>query len=222
MRAGRGRQVGHAPRVPNRVRRLEVDEVGDRLEDILELLVRDHRRERRFGRDHGVPVASPRRGRRTGPAPAAQKSSTSAGSNSLPLRVPRGRDGRLDAVGAVEDLDHVGEVDQPRREQDLLALEPERGVLAVPALEGLLAGWRARRRRDRAAPPARRWPGSGSPACSRPRGAPPRGRPRRAGCAPAATCPTRGGRRSSRGRRRLMAKPSALSAMSSPNHLACS
>ena len=50
---------------------------------------------------------------------------------------PGDRDGGVHSVGPLEDHRHVGQVHQPGREQDLLALYPGRFALAVPALERL-------------------------------------------------------------------------------------
>ena len=65
-------------------------------------------------------------------------SSASSGSNCVPARASRDRDGGLDPVSPMEDLDHVGEVHEPRGDEDLVALQPLGHAAAVPALEGLL------------------------------------------------------------------------------------
>ena len=83
---GRGGQLGDGPGVAERERRLEIDVVGDGQQRRIELLVREHDGQRRFGVDdrrprlHGVEVTEDRRRRRR------RGSSASAGSNCVPAR----------------------------------------------------------------------------------------------------------------------------------------
>ena len=55
LRARCGSEVGDGSGVSEAVRRLQVDEVRDRQERGVELLLRETHRERRLGIDHGVP-----------------------------------------------------------------------------------------------------------------------------------------------------------------------
>ena len=128
------------------------------------------------------PRCRPRPARRRSCRPRRRTRSTSAGSNWVPRRSPGHLDRRVDPPRAVEDLDHVGQVDQPRGEQDLLAPGAP-APPAVPALEGLLDACRAPAGRGRAAPSGRRRPASGCPASPRRPGGP---RPKNAGARAAA------------------------------------
>ena len=119
------------------VRRLEVGEVGDGLESVLELLLGDDGLERRLGSQHGVPAGRSievAEEHRRLVAEDVHQRGIELGAGSF----PRHRDGGVDAIGAVVDLDHVGQRHEARREQDLVLLQAERRVLAVPSLEGLL------------------------------------------------------------------------------------
>ena len=120
-----------------RPRRLQVGEVGDRLQRGLELLVGEHDPERRLRFDHRRPgrhrvdVAEQRR--RLGAEDVHQRR-VELGAAAL----PSDRDRRVHASAAVVDLDDVCEVHQPRGHEDLAALGLRRHPLAVPALERLV------------------------------------------------------------------------------------
>ena len=188
---------------------------------------RQRRAERRLGRDHRVPASSPSRARRTAPSAVGAEAGRPAPGRTG-CRCALGHlDGGVDARRPVEDLDDVGEVHQPRRQQDLLApgagrarpcrpsarrsahavadasAEPEtfhQRVGGPPVvLEHLVHGRGARRRGSRRrAAPAR-------PAASRRRGG---GAANAAALRPAVP--------------RSIPRMSCLTAWSSPNHLACS
>ena len=133
---GFGGEVGDAPRVSHQVRGLEVGEVGDRLEGVLELLLGDDGLERRLGSQHGVPAGRSievAEEHRRLVAEDVHQRGVELGAGSI----PRHRDGGVDAIGAVVDLDHVGQRHEARREQDLVLLQAEGRVLPVPSLEGL-------------------------------------------------------------------------------------
>ena len=115
-----GGELGDGARVAERVRRLQVDEVRDRQQRRVELLVGERDRERRLGVDHGVPGADrvevgeqlgrlgvdevaerrDRTGRRARSRASARAASTppmrcATSTNSAELREPRGDRDRL-------------------------------------------------------------------------------------------------------------------------------
>jgi hypothetical protein len=119
------------------VGRLHVGEVGDRLQRGPELRVGQPHLQRWLRRDDGVPAA--------GLVEAHEQRRRLGGEDVDHLRVelrpaplPGDRDRRVGPAGAVEDLDHVGQRDQPGAEEDLLPPRSLGHALTVPALEGLL------------------------------------------------------------------------------------
>ena len=170
VRAERARQADHdqarAIGVPVGPRRLGVDHARERVGDPVQLRVVGASAAGPSG-SHGADVAvvraSPRTPRRRGSVPSA---STSAGSNQPPRRLRATRQAALDAARGVEDLDRLGEAEDPPEQRDLLAAQPARLAAAVPVLveradrlggRGLEAEHAARsRRRGRSAPASAR------------------------------------------------------------------
>ena len=130
------RQLGDATRVSKRVRRFQIDKVSDRLQCRVELVVRHEHGQPRFIRDHRIPrcnriqlVEQPRRHRAEG-----------IDQRRVELRaasLARHRDRRGQSAGPMAELHDVGEIDDPRRDHDLLGPRAGRRPFAVPALEGL-------------------------------------------------------------------------------------
>jgi hypothetical protein len=133
---GLGGQVGDASRVPRRVRRLQVGEVGDRLERRVELLLGEVDLQRRLRFDHRVPA---RRGveRLEQLYGVVAKVLDERGIELPPAALARDVERSVDTSEAVEDLDDVGEGDEADGECDLLTRELGR-ALSVPALERVL------------------------------------------------------------------------------------
>ena len=133
---GREREVRHAARMADRPGRLQVGEVGDRLESGVELRVGEHDLERRLRIDHRRPagqlVEAAEQLRRAG-TERLHQARVELGAAAL----PGDRHRRVHSVCAVEGHHHVGEVHHARRQHDLLALQCRRHALAVPALECL-------------------------------------------------------------------------------------
>ena len=222
---GRAREIGHAARVADRPGRLQVGEVGDRLQRGLELVVGEHDLERRLRVDHRRPARHRVDVARTASGASAQNTSTSAGSNCVPLR------SRATATAAStpplrwKTSTTSARVTSARRDQDLLALGLRRHALAVPALERLVEAVAHLRGRGRARPPARssrsQWFSIASLAARRP--SPTNLTPRRARSTSPRPAPTRLRTSALPGRpARSTRRVSALSARSSPNHFACS
>ena len=88
---GVGGEVGDRAGVPEHVRRLEVDEVRDREQRGVEPLPREHDGERRLGVDHRVPGADRVEAGEDHLAVGARAASASAGSNCLPRALARQR-----------------------------------------------------------------------------------------------------------------------------------
>ena len=125
----------------------------------------------------------------------------------------------------VEDLDDVGEVDEPRGHDDLVALGALGYAAAVPALEGLLDRPSGRGVDAEAGgqlvggSPVVREHGAGVVAAS---GEEAGGGARPVERAATAAQPAEHEGRVDRGRPKSTVRKSALSTVSSPNHLACS
>ena len=140
----RGGEVGDRTSVPEGVRRLEVDEVRDREECLVELVVGQHHGQRRLGADHGIP--------RVDHVELGQEQVGVGGENVREVRVellaplgadelPRGRD----AAHPVRDLDELADDGQASRDRHAVTPELARPAAAVPLLvrrvqgvEGLL------------------------------------------------------------------------------------
>ena len=141
--------------VPERVRRLEVDEVGDRQRAPRRTA---RRRQATASAGSAAITASQVLGR---VEPGEDRRRRRAHSNAherrdrtaCPRRLRRARR-RVDAADAVRDLDELGELRDPRRDRDLRSREVARPALAVPALVRCRRAPRARRPADRAARPA--------------------------------------------------------------------
>ena len=141
-----------------------------------------------------------------------------------PARVPASLR-RLDAADAVRDLDELRELREPRGERHSVAAELARPAAPVPLLVGGAERLEHRRPAARAARRARAPWRRGGRSCRRPRGGP-RARTRaRPGTGAAAGCPEPSSRTPAAAARTLRNSWSYLSdfsAMSSPNHFACS
>ena len=132
-RRGLGDELSDGVDVTHDVRRLQLGELADRLQREVELLARDLPRQRRLGCDHRVPA------RRL--IELAQHHRRLLAERVDQIRIelratalPGDHDRRLDAAGAPEHLDHVREVDQPRADGDVLALDP----VCAPAIPPLV------------------------------------------------------------------------------------
>ena len=133
--AGRGREAGDRARVPEEVGRLEVHEIGDSHQRRVEPLAGEDDRQRRLGRDHGVP-------RRCG---------GEAGEDSLGVGLQQVRHrgvelpapplagegpGGLRPADAVRHLDELGRLREPRRDGHAFAAALPWPAAPVPALVG--------------------------------------------------------------------------------------
>ena len=123
MLDGRARgELGDRVRVAEHVRRLQVDEVRDREQRGVELLAAQRDRERGLGVDHRVPrhdrVEAGEKLGRLGVDEVAERGVELAAAP-LPHERPHG----LDAADAVRDLDELAELREPRCERDRLAAE---------------------------------------------------------------------------------------------------
>ena len=114
-RRRRGRELGDGAGVAERVRRLEVDEVGDRQQRGVELLVGQHDRERRLGVDDRGPGADRVETAEDRPQRASQSAAASVGSNCVPRVAAASATRGVDTADAVRDLDVLGELRDPRR-----------------------------------------------------------------------------------------------------------
>ena len=131
---GRG-EVADRPRVPQRVRRLQVDEVGDRQQGRVEA-ARPRRRPRAPARPR-----SPRPRCATESRPPRSSSACAAEQRRerrVELLAARARCasafGRVDAPDAVRDLDELRQLSDARRDRHTVALEPPGPTVAVPLL----------------------------------------------------------------------------------------
>ena len=226
LRARLRGEVGDRAGVAERVRRLEVDEVGDRQQRRVEALAREHHRERRLGLDHRVPGPRPSRGRRGSSSASAHRACRPApGRTARPPRLRASSCAAGDAADAVRDLDELGQLRDPRRDRDLLALELARPAAPVPLLVRRRRARRGPRRAARAARPARAPSRRGCPSCRPSRGDRRRRTRARRGSGAAAGCPDPSSRMLAAAVRTLRSSWSylpAFTAMSSPNHFACS
>ena len=157
-------------------------------------------------------------------AACSHTSADSLGSNCLPLRCARKRDGRLAAADAMRDLDVLRELRDARRDRDRVARELPRPAASVPLLVGRARRHRARRAAARAAARASAPASRAMRSCRRARDAPTSRARARPGIGAAAGLPAPT-------RRSIAAAPASpgacvylpdFSAMSSPNHFACS
>src|SRR5664279_4478276 len=122
--------------MPHQPRRLEFGELPDRGERVVQLRAFNDRGERWLRVDHQIPT---RRGvqvvedERRLVAERLHEIGVELCAAALAGNGKR----RVKAAGAPKHLDHVGQVDQPRADRDLLAAQSV-GALAVPALVALL------------------------------------------------------------------------------------
>ena len=136
-RGGRGGEVRDAARVPGEVRRLEVDQVGHRLEHAVQLGAVDPPGQARLGGEDRRPSSPPRPDRRA-PASACSQNRSATTPGRTSAGVLAGRDLRgLDAVLPGERPRSGRQLDQPRRQRDVVAAQVPRLALAVPLLVGL-------------------------------------------------------------------------------------
>ncbi len=130
-----GAQRGDACRVPHRPRRLQLGELTDRRQRLVDLVLAQLPGQRRLCVDHGRPAR-----RRVQLLEQLRRSLTEElDKRRVELRaaaLTRHTEGRLQTASALEHLDNVGEVHQPRRKRDLLALQLVR-ALPIPALVAL-------------------------------------------------------------------------------------
>ena len=127
----RARELGDGPRVPERIGRLEVDEVRDRHQRRLDAVSRQHQRERRFGVDDRVPRRNVLEAREQAVVfDQSGKRWVELVARAPPSELP----GRLDAAGPVGDLDVFGELGHARGVRDRAATLASRPALAVPLL----------------------------------------------------------------------------------------
>ena len=132
--AGRRRgEIGDGACVAERVRRLQVDEVGDREERPIDALAREHDGQRRLGVDHGIPGAD----RVESGQQAVAVGCDDCGElriELLPAASLRELLRAVDAADAVCDLDELRQLGEPRRQRHRLALAVARPSSAVPLL----------------------------------------------------------------------------------------
>jgi hypothetical protein len=122
--------------VAHRVRRLQIREVGDRLERRVELLVGEVLAQARLRLDHRVPARGRQQRREQLACPIAE----ALNHGRVELRaaaLARDRHRSIDPALAVKHLDHVGELHDPHRRADRLAREPPGVSSAIPAFEHL-------------------------------------------------------------------------------------
>ena len=221
-RAGRRGELRDGARVAERVRRLQVDEVGDRQQRRVDPLARRARRRARARRRSPRP-RSPTASR--SPRIASSSSRTSAastGSNWRPARRCGRAPGRRDAADSVRDLDELGDLRDARGERD-----------ASPARRPASPSRPTARTRRRARPHL-----AGSPSCAasarassawwlimsstsrRPETA--NSSPIRNRCSGGFPAPSSRSVARAAQAAQLVVVLAGLSAMSSPNHFACS
>jgi hypothetical protein len=135
--AGLLHQLGKPARMPEGVRRLEVDKVGEGCRDVVQVRPRDEALRVRLGGQHLLPDRLAGQGR--------QDLGAVVHSEPGQLRVELGSAAtsyhgirRLGSPGLVVDLCHVGQVHDPRQQRERLALRQRGEDLAVPAREGLV------------------------------------------------------------------------------------
>ena len=130
---GLGRERRDRLRVPEEVRRLQVDEVRDRDERVVEAVVQENDCELRLRLDHRVPRSY---------LVEAGQDDLGFGVDQirdrrievLPTPVPDERPHALHAADAVRDLDELGHLGDPRRDRHLVARELAWPAAPVPAL----------------------------------------------------------------------------------------
>ena len=146
-----GGEIGDRAGVAEGVRRLEVDEGRDRQERRVEALARRARPRAPARPRSPRPTSRPRRGRRGSCRPPRTGGPPARGRTAARARLRASAFAAGDAPDAVRDLDELGELRDPRRDRDLLALELARPAAPVPLL---------------VRPAERGETSSGSPSCS--------------------------------------------------------
>jgi hypothetical protein len=127
----RRRELRDCAGVPERVRRLEIDEVGDREQRPVEGVFRERDAERRLGLDHRAPGVG-------GVEPAEDRFRVGAqrlGQGWVELRAGasfRQAQRGVDAADAVGNLDELGELRQPGGERDAVLRQAAGPPLSVP------------------------------------------------------------------------------------------
>ena len=116
--------------------RLDVDEVGDRFERDVELGVREPVARGLRGGENGAPRIDAIEPFEDGLGSICEGVGQ-VGGELRARSLARHGNGCLGAACAVEDLDHVGQVDELRSDEDVVALRAVGHAAAVPALEAL-------------------------------------------------------------------------------------
>ena len=150
QRSRRRAELRDRARVAERVRRLQIDEVRDREQRRVELLVGEHDGERRLGRDHRIPRPH-RVEAREDLLRAIAEQRGERGIELLAAALARQRGRRRDAADAVRDLDELRELRDARRDRHVCARQPARPAAPVPLLVGRADARDAPRRAGRAA-----------------------------------------------------------------------